>query len=104
MINEYLKAKRNPLSLCSPVPQITCVDGFKISVQASSVHYCQPREDNAPQYTEVECGFPNAEPELILEYAENPDDPTETVYAYVPIELVEQLITLHGGIAAGEQA
>jgi hypothetical protein len=104
MINEYLKAKRNPLSLCSPVPPIVCVDGFEISVQASECHYCQPREDNAPQYTHVECGFPNAEPELILEYAENPDDPTETVYGYVPIELVEQLITLHGGIAAGEQA
>jgi hypothetical protein len=101
MINEYLKAKRDPRSPYAPVPTIVCVDGFKISVQASSGHYCEPREDNA-QYTEVECGFPSAVPELILEYAENPDDPTETVYAYVPVELVEHLITLHGGIAAGE--
>jgi hypothetical protein len=104
MINEYLKAKRNPLSLCSPVPPIVCVDGFEISVQASSGHYCTPRQNHPDVYTHVECGFPNAEPEFILEYAENPDAPTETVYGYVPIELVEQLITLHGGIAAGEQA
>jgi hypothetical protein len=103
MINEYLKTKRDPLKPYRPVPQIVCADGFKISVQASSFTYCQPREDNAPQYTHVECGFPSAEPEFLMEYAENPDDPTETVYGYVPIELVEQLITLHGGIAAGEQ-
>jgi hypothetical protein len=33
-----------------------------------------------------------------MEYAEDPDNPTNTVYGFVPIELVEQLIENHGGI------
>jgi hypothetical protein len=47
----------------------------------------------------VEVGFPSAVPELILSHAEDADRPTETVYGYVPINLVEELIDLHGGIA-----
>ena len=48
-------------------------------------------------YESVELGFPSIEDELINEYAE--DEPyTETVYGYVPIEIVEELINKHGGI------
>lgn len=77
--------------------RITCKDGFSLSVQATRGSYCSPRENLGPWY-EVEVGFPSAEPELIMSYAEQPEKPTETVYGYVPIELVEQLIELHGGI------
>ena len=35
---------------------------------------------------------------LIADYAENPDDLTHTVYGYVPIEVVNKLIEIHGGI------
>ena len=38
----------------------------------------------------VECGFPNAVPEFILEYADDIENPTDTVYAYVPVELVNK--------------
>lgn len=77
--------------------RITCKDGFSLSAQANYGAYCSPRENMGPWY-EVEVGFPSAEPELIMSYAEEPDKPTDTVYGYVPIELVEQLIELHGGI------
>jgi hypothetical protein len=33
-----------------------------------------------------------------MEYAESAEYPTETVYGYVPVELVEKLIEFHGGI------
>ena len=50
-------------------------------------------------YESVELGYPSIEDELINEYAE--DEPyTETVYGYVPIEIVEELINKHGGIKA----
>jgi hypothetical protein len=79
--------------------RITCKDGFSLSVQATHGAYCSPRQNIGPWHL-VEVGFPSAEPELIMSYAESPDAPTETVYGYVPVELVEQLIALHSGSAS----
>ena len=36
--------------------------------------------------------------ELIIKYAEDPDEPTGTVYGYVPVDIVQQLMDKHGGI------
>lgn len=83
--------------------RIKCKDGFSISVQATHAAYCDPRENIGPWY-EVECGFPSSTPELIMSFAEEPEKPTETVYAYVPVDLVEQLIGLHGGQEAEQEA
>ena len=79
-------------------PRLFCNDGFSISVQASSFHYCRPRLDGPQDYESVELGFPSMEDELINEYAEDYSDYTGTVYGYVPIEVVERLIEKHGGI------
>lgn len=76
--------------------RIECADGFSISVQANWGAYCNPRE-NIAEWTLVECGFPSSEPELIMNHAEDPEKPTETVYGYVPTFLVEELIAIHGG-------
>ena len=78
-------------------PRLLCNDGFSISVQASKFHYCSPRLDGAQDYEAVELGYPSNKDELINDYAED-DDYTETVYGYVPIEVVEKLIEKHGGI------
>lgn len=32
-----------------------------------------------------------------MPYAEDPETPTESVYAYVPVEVIEQIIEKHGG-------
>lgn len=77
---------------------VKCVDGFSISVQASSGHYCQPRETGAYEYHTVECGYPNQVPDFILQYAEDSERPTDTVYGYVPVELVNKLINSYGGV------
>jgi hypothetical protein len=74
-----------------------CNDGFSISVQASANHYCEPRGDGV-HWRRVECGFPSVEEAALLGYAENPDDPTGTVYGYVPVRLVEKIIKRHGGV------
>lgn len=100
-IQEFLKATYyNPQypSLSIWRNRIFCKDGFSMSVQASDGHYCLPRMTTAEQYTHVEIGFPNQAEPLILQYAEEPDDLTETVYPYTPIEIVQQVIDKHGGI------
>ena len=81
---------------------VVCKDGFTMSVQAGETQYCHPRETGADKYTEVEIGFPNRPEDLLLEYAENADRPTETVYAYVPASLVTLVIAKHGGMVSGE--
>ena len=78
-------------------PHIHCKDGFHLSVQARSTSYCAPRDDHGP-WLLVEVGFPSATPEFIMDHCEDPENPTGTVYAYVPIGLVEKLIDYHGGM------
>ena len=105
-------------------PRIACNDGFSVSVQASEFSYCHPsytqwqnedgwqvingeyylssktprsfETDHYIPYESVELGYPSEEDELINEYAEG-DDYTNTVYGYVPVDIVEKLIEKHGG-------
>lgn len=80
--------------------RLTCKDGFSMSVQASCCHYCNPRTSlKGVTYDEVEIGFPTAKESLLASYAEDPTRLTGTVYGYVPVELVDQVIEKHGGMA-----
>jgi hypothetical protein len=75
-----------------------CADGFTISIQGGTeFHYCEPRR-NANLYYELELGFPSESDDLIFQFAEDSERPTQTVYSYVPIETVEALVEKHGGI------
>lgn len=108
MLNEYMRNNRVEKHKWL-VKQIECNDGFTMSVQGSEYNYCSPRVNDA-EYTQVEVGFPSAKPLFFAEYAEGSGyndeetgsveffDYTQTVYGYVPIELVEQEIIAHGGI------
>ena len=103
-INEYLEATRKynrHADMLSIRPAVECNDGFRVSVQASEYHYCTPRIDYGP-YAEVELGYPSAEMPTLVEYAENEEKPLETVYGYVPVELVDALLESHGGIKEQE--
>ena len=80
-------------------PRIRCYDGFEFSAQASSGHSCTPRQNlKSCDYEEIELGYPNRVDETILEYAVDKGNPTETIYPYVPIDVVNKLIILHGGL------
>lgn len=94
-LQKYLQVARSR-NKSMQAPRITCKDGFNLSVQASKTHCCCPRDNSGP-YTEVEVGYPTAMPHNIMQYCEDLDEPTRTVYAFVPIEKVEALIALHGG-------
>ena len=88
---------RDPLN-----KKVVCVDGFTMSVQANEGSYCTPRCNNAQRYSQVEIGFPSQIEELIMPWAEYQLKPTDTVYGYVPVERVTEVIVKHGGMVEGE--
>ena len=70
---------------------------YELSVQASEGHYCSPRKNMQEVYDEVEIGFPNFKfsDQFISQYAEQPSEPLDTVYGYVPMkELAEEIYQL----------
>jgi hypothetical protein len=94
--------------------RIECHDGFSLSVIAGAFCYSTPRpglegvaSGYPGPYTAVEVGFPSDRPEPWTgvdgwaDFAENVDDPTRTVYSYVPVEMVRALILAHGGEQTG---
>jgi hypothetical protein len=83
--NSGIAQVRNPVQLG---------DGLFISIQASKFHYCTPRVDNAPAYTTVEISFQGAVPAELDSYR---DLPSESVFGFVPVELVDKLVEQHGG-------
>ena len=75
-----------------------------MSVRGGQTLYSSPG-DGVKRYSEVGIGFPTAPEPLIAEQAENwevegDDDPRlcNTVYGYVPVKLVDQVLKKHGGI------
>ena len=81
---------------------VVCADGFNMSVQAHDGAYCEPRLDGQRKYTLVEVGFPSVEEALIMPWAEDHHRPTDTVYGYVPVDVVTNVIVKHGGMVEGE--
>lgn len=73
-------------------PRIVCRDGESFSVQANRFAYCTPRADEGP-YTHVEVGFPTCD--MGPEWEEYNDG---DIFAWVPVELVQEVIDEHGGI------
>lgn len=96
LINRRPALHEMPIAIPQTRPHLLCKDGFKVSIQASAYAYCSPR-DNCGPYIKFELGFPNRPDDLIMSYAEDEDDPTGTVYPYVPVEVVYSLIESHGG-------
>ena len=77
-------------------------DGTQLSIQASSTHYCSPRETteiaNYNWYEEFEIGFPTKVIDKLLPYAEEESTPTDTVYGWVPKALIREIIEECGGV------
>ena len=80
---------------------VVCRDGFTMSVQANHGSYCSPRDDLGP-YVSVEVGYPTMVDQLLLPYAENKEEPTQTVYGWVPVHKIVEIILSHGGMVDGE--
>ena len=81
--------------------RVECADGFCMSVQANEGAYCEPRNDDGP-YTEVEIGYPSDPEIMIMRWAEDKSRPTDTVYGWVPVGVVRDVIVKHKGAVSGE--
>ncbi len=88
--------------------RVVCADGFSVSVQASSFNYCIPRTDEGP-WESVECGFPSEKDPILEKWAETPDAEicedtgyVQTVYGWVPSQVILKVIEYHGGLVGGE--
>lgn len=73
--------------------RIHCNDGYNVSIQCQETSYCSPRTtfETVELYNSFELGFPSSHDSILDEYRDN------DIYAYVPREVVEQLLELHGG-------
>jgi hypothetical protein len=79
-------------------PRIIFSDGFSVSIQASSCHYCVPRNNIGP-YTHFEIGFPSEIVDDWIPYCEGSaesEDPRQMVYPRVPLNLIVNELKLHG--------
>lgn len=81
--------------------RLRCVDGFTMSVQAGEGRYSEPNEDCSIGYSQMEVGFPSEEDSDLMPYAENPLNPTQTIYGWVPVTVLKKVIRKHGGISGG---
>jgi hypothetical protein len=88
---------RDPLN-----KKVICADGFTMSVQANENAYCEPRRCNEETYALVEVGFPSVEETLLMPWAEDRRRPTDTVYGYVPVDIITTVIVKHGGMVEGQ--
>ena len=79
---------------------VVCADGFSLSVQANKGAYSEPRNDVGP-YVSAEIGYPSSFCWYIQDYAEDKDDPTGTVYGWVPASVIRMCIDAHGGMVEG---
>lgn len=80
------------------IPRIECADGFVMSVQTGPTHYCRPRDGRGPWYL-FEIGYPSRRVDALMPYIDGADsDPTDTVYGYVPLHTVVQVICDAGGM------
>ena len=74
-----------------------------MSVQASAGHYCEPRITGLGFYNSYEIGYITQEEELLTPFAEDPENLTATIYGWVPVSVVAEVIAKHGGVVGTEQ-
>jgi hypothetical protein len=79
-------------------PRLHCASGFTLGVVADKYAFSTPRAVNARKYSHVEVVRPSEVCESLTQYAQDPQTPCETSYAFVPVKEVEALIAIHGGI------
>lgn len=92
-VNEFLRANPPRTRIREP---LLCKSGLLVSIQASSAHYCSPKEDAAPTYFSVEVRYPQRDGEEVRlrtlgKYRDGP------VYGYAPVDAVNRIIHRNGG-------
>lgn len=79
------------------LPPVHLACGGFVSIQASAMHYCNPRDDQGP-YTEWELGLVNNCPREAVALLEGYDG---DIAAYVPTATVKAFVAACGGEVNG---
>ena len=84
--------------------KVVCADGYRMSIQASSGHYCTPKvdidQDANIKYSSVEVLI--YEDDNLFEGYIDDEDGRDRIGAYVPVNVVLEVIKKHGGAIQGE--
>lgn len=83
-------------------PRVILNSGASLSIQASTSHYCLPRNNEGP-YTHYELGHPRGlgSPDLAM-LKEYEDGEGSGIYAYVCKKVLDKIINRHGGFRVGQ--
>ena len=73
------------------------VDGFTAQVSASALHYSDPRNDHGP-WRKAEVRYLSQTYTPLNLYAEDKKDLLNTVYRYVPLDIVCNMFNEHKGL------
>jgi len=86
------------LEIQSGRERLCCPDGWSISIQAGRNLYSTPRINNSRYYEAVELGFPSWPmlTDLWNSGYQEEKDTKDTVWAFVPVDLVEKELKAHG--------
>lgn len=98
-VNTFIKNTNAATLIMSSIlvrPKFLLKDGISLSIQASSAHYSSLDSFEQDKYETVEVGFPSEPIPELLPYAEDSGAPTDSVYAYVPVDLLNNIIEAHG--------
>lgn len=79
------------------MPVLMMTDGFSISVMGGKYVHSYPKSTKGP-YHSLELGYPSVREDMIMSYAEEPVNPTQTIYSYVPKNIVMAVLEKHGGV------
>ena len=81
-------------------PRVVAKDGFNISLQINRGNYCSSENGYRKlghTWQNVEFGYPSESDELLIEFADSPEELPNTIGS-IPIDILEQLFLKHGGI------
>ena len=90
----FLKIKRQKRK-DGLIEALECVDGFALSVQATSNHNCTAVKNNEEFYTHVEVGYPSKIEEILSPYESHENS---HVFYNVPVNIIHHLIKKHQGL------
>lgn len=97
-LNKWIKENRSGIH---HTKELTCKDGLKLSIQASSCHYSTPQDGIGP-YTEIELMIMAEklldDSEIAFKFDESDRQDGTNIFPYLPIEKVLRLILKHGGV------
>lgn len=103
-LSDYLKLSQGEDNI--PRPLVRCNDGFSLYISAGQNARSEPDVElsDTTRYEEVEVSYPSEADPVLKKFADEylylTGDLTDSVFPYMPVELVEEMLESHGGIDA----